>query len=72
VEPLTPGPNRVTGVVKEIGYLGDVSIYHVRLPNGKVVQAQVTNRERLTQGRVTWDQQVYLSWEPSSGIVLSI
>jgi len=72
VEPLVPGPNRITGVVTEIGYLGDVSIYHVRLPNGKVVQAQVTNWERLTQSPVTWDQQVYLSWEPSSGIALSV
>jgi putrescine transport system ATP-binding protein len=57
--------------VAEIGYLGDVSIYHVRLPSGRVVQIQLTNLERMNRTALTWDQQVYLSWEPSSGMVLT-
>ena len=63
--------NQVQGVVAEIGYLGDVSIYHVRLPSGRMVQIQLTNLERMNRAQLTWDQQVYLSWESSSGMVLT-
>jgi len=69
-EPAGNGVNAVQGVVAEIGYLGDVSIYHVRVPSGKLVQVQLTNLARLTEPALTWDQSVYLSWRPSSGVVL--
>jgi putrescine transport system ATP-binding protein len=69
-EPAGNGVNAVQGVVAEIGYLGDVSIYHVRVPSGKLVQVQLTNLARLTEPALTWDQPVYLSWQPSSGVVL--
>lgn len=63
--------NRVAGTVSEIAYLGDVSIYHVRTAGGQVVQVQLTNVSRLSQPRLTWDQAVYLSWQPGSGVVLT-
>lgn len=63
--------NRVAGIVAEIAYLGDVSIYHVRTAGGQVIQVQLTNISRLSQPRLTWDQEVYLSWQPGSGVVLS-
>jgi putrescine transport system ATP-binding protein len=62
--------NRVTGVVAEIGYLGDVSIYHVRLPGGKLMQAQVTNERRYAGRPLTWDQEVHLAWDPANSILL--
>jgi putrescine transport system ATP-binding protein len=69
-EPLVVEHNQVRGVVAEIGYLGDVSIYHVRLSSGKLVQAQLTNLGRLTESPLTWDQEVYLTWEPASAVLL--
>jgi len=69
-EPVGEGVNAVQGVVAEIGYLGDVSIYHVRVPSGRLVQVQLTNLARLTEPALTWEQSVYLSWQPSSGVVL--
>ncbi len=69
--PAHDGINAVQGVVAEIGYLGDVSIYHVRVPSGKLVQVQLTNLARLTEPTLTWDQTVYLSWQPASGVVLA-
>jgi putrescine transport system ATP-binding protein len=69
--PAHDGTNAVQGVVAEIGYLGDVSIYHVRVPSGKLVQVQLTNLARLTEPTLTWDQTVYLSWQPASGVVLA-
>ena len=62
--------NRLRGVVAEIGYLGDISIYHIRLQNGRTVQAQLTNRERAAGAQWTWDQQVCLGWSEGSAVLL--
>ncbi|GAB6044127.1 ABC transporter ATP-binding protein [Endothiovibrio diazotrophicus] len=67
--PAAPGANRVSGIVTEQAYLGDVSIYHVRLESGLVMQVQLTNLTRLAEPPLTWDQRVHLSWEPASGMV---
>jgi putrescine transport system ATP-binding protein len=61
--------NWVKGVVAEYAYLGDVSIYHVRLPGGQKLRVQLTNLARLTETPLTWDQEVYLTWQPGSGVV---
>ncbi|MDP1724381.1 MAG: polyamine ABC transporter ATP-binding protein [Alphaproteobacteria bacterium] len=62
--------NCAKGIVVEIAYLGDVSIYHLRLETGKIIMATVTNFNRITDQEMTWDDEVYLSWKPSSGVVL--
>ncbi len=62
--------NRISGTVAEIAYLGDISIYHVRTSGGKIIQAQLTNRNRVENPGPTWDQQVSLYWHASSGVVL--
>ena len=68
---LSPGRNATRGIVKDIGYLGDVSIYHVALPSGKIVLATQPNLVRLAERPVQWDDTVYLSWKPENGIVLA-
>ena len=40
--PAASSVNCLSGEVWDIGYLGDVSIYHVRLPTGATVKATVT------------------------------
>jgi putrescine transport system ATP-binding protein len=62
--------NVLRGVVAEIAYLGDVSIYYVRLPNETMVQVQLTNLARQTSAALTWEQEVWLSWSPDNGVVL--
>lgn len=69
-QPPADGLNFVRGVVSEFAYLGDISIYHVRLPGGQEVRVQLTNRKRLTESPLTWDQEVCLTWLPGSGVVL--
>lgn len=68
--PCTAQSNCLQGIVHEIAYLGDVSIYHVRTPSGMNVQVQVTNRTRHTAGPLTWDDSVWLGWDPQAGVVL--
>ncbi len=63
--------NTVAGKVWDIGYLGDVSIYHVRLKTGAIVKATVTNRTRLVERPITWEDDVWLSWSRDAGVVLT-
>jgi putrescine transport system ATP-binding protein len=69
--PPVTDTNCMTGTVVDIGYLGDVSIYHVRIePGGKVVRATVANRRRLIERPVTWEDRVWLAWRPDASVVL--
>ncbi len=72
---LQPPPagavNVLAGEVWDIGYLGDVSIYHVRLPTGATVKATVTNQTRLVERPITWEDKVWLTWARDGGVVLT-
>jgi hypothetical protein len=35
------------------------------------MRVQLTNLARLTETPLTWDQEVYLSWMPDSGVVFA-
>ena len=69
--PADPARNHASGVVWEIAYIGNLSIFHVRLESGKTVRVTVPNVSRVAQRDVTWEDVVHLSWEPHSGVVLS-
>jgi putrescine transport system ATP-binding protein len=62
--------NVARGAVQDIAYLGDLSIYLVRLPTGKVVRVTQPNTSRHAEA-ITWDQQVYLSWDATSPVVVT-
>jgi len=62
--------NWVLGTVEEIVYLGGFSTYYVKLANGKQVIATQANLNRTIHERPTWDEKIYLSWLPVSGVVL--
>ena len=70
IEPPGRTDNVVQGVVQEIAYLGDVSVYLVRLPTGRLVRVTQPNVSRYADA-VTWDQRVYLHWDPSRPVVLT-
>ena len=65
--------NHIKGVVEEIGYLGETSIYKVRLKNGQIIDVAAPNQSRpMNQARgITWEDVVYLSWEPESAMLLN-
>lgn len=60
------------GIVENIAYMGDISVYHVRLKSGKLVTVTLPNVNRFRTGLPTWDDEVYLCWEPDSCVVLTI
>ena len=63
--------NVVRGIVKEIAYMGDVSIYHVQIDSGMIVRVTLPNIMRDAEHRITRDETVYLSWHGSSPVVLT-
>ncbi len=71
--PKSPGPNQLEGSVHDIGYLGKLSNFKVKLTNGKMIDVTYPNQIRHTGGDhvVTWDDKVYLSWQPTSAVVLT-
>jgi len=69
IEPPEQKDNVTRGVVKEIAYMGDMSIYLVQLATGKMMRVTQPNAYRHADD-ITWDQQVYLHWHASSPVVL--
>ncbi|SON54478.1 Spermidine/putrescine import ATP-binding protein PotA [Hartmannibacter diazotrophicus] len=63
--------NALQGEIWDIGYLGDVSIYHVKLDNGAVVKATMTNVSRVVERPITWHDKVWLTWSRDAGLVLT-
>jgi putrescine transport system ATP-binding protein len=68
--PPAGSDNVVRGAVQDIAYLGDLSIYLVKLPTGKVVRVTQPNTSRHAEA-ITWEQQVYLSWDATSPVVVT-
>ena len=66
------GDNRIQGVISEIAYRGDQSVFLVRLAGGR--QVRVTRPNTLRHGagdRIRWDDPVWLSWDSSSPVVVT-
>ncbi|TVR59280.1 MAG: polyamine ABC transporter ATP-binding protein [Candidatus Competibacteraceae bacterium] len=63
--------NQIAGVVEDIAYLGDVSIYHVRVGPEKIVTMTLANIQPRTEQALTWGQEVAMEWSPTSGVVLT-
>jgi putrescine transport system ATP-binding protein len=71
-QPADITENCVKGVVKEIAYMGDVSIYLVKIDTGKMVRVTMPNIERLSDDeRILWDETVWLTWHGSSPVVVT-
>jgi putrescine transport system ATP-binding protein len=70
-EPANPEDTRLAGVVHDLGYFGNLSIYRIRLKSGKIVQVSAQNRRRSAERHLEWDDEVFISWRPRSAVVLT-
>jgi len=72
LQPPVPGTaNVLAGEVWDIGYLGDLSIYRVKLASGDIVKASLANSTRLVERPISWDDKVWLSWAPEQAVLLT-
>jgi ABC-type Fe3+/spermidine/putrescine transport system ATPase subunit len=65
-----PGHNIVAGVVRQITYLGAVSLYEVELANGRRLKTLRSNLTRQDQEDFVLDEPVWLAWRACSPAVL--
>lgn len=64
--------NVTTGVVEEIAYLGDISVYQVALESGKRIRVSQTNSVRGNPDAITWEEKIYVTWGDNAGSVLTV
>ncbi|MFT5351542.1 MAG: putrescine transport system ATP-binding protein, partial [Gammaproteobacteria bacterium] len=69
--PQGNGLSVIKGVVWDLGYHGNLSIYRVKTASGKIVQVSAQNRVRSAERVLEWDEEVYLSWDAQSSVVLT-
>ena len=69
--PAKAGPNQTSGIVEDIGYLGNSSIYKVRLKNGRIIDITTPNqiRPKNRTHQMMWEDTVYLDWKASSAML---
>jgi putrescine transport system ATP-binding protein len=63
--------NWTLATVRDIAYMGDLSVYLLKLASGKVVRVTQPNVYRHTDERITWDEKVYLHWSATSPVVVT-
>jgi spermidine/putrescine transport system ATP-binding protein/putrescine transport system ATP-binding protein len=64
------GTNIAQGQIKGMSYLGDITIYDIRLDSGRSIRVSRPNLSRWDQDEFSWDDKVSLHWHPSSPVVL--
>jgi putrescine transport system ATP-binding protein len=69
--PADPSVNALSGAVWDIGYLGDFSVFIVKLADGRTFRAAQANVARLVDRPITIDDKVWLTWPADSGLVLT-
>ncbi|MDF1856336.1 ABC transporter ATP-binding protein [Pseudooceanicola sp.] len=62
--------NALQGRILDIAYLGNISTYHVALPSGQVLKAQTANTRRIERRSFTWEDEVWISWTDTAGVLL--
>ena len=63
--------NCLSGTIVEIGYLGDLSIYQIRIADGSRVTAAAANAGHAGERPPQQDEKVWLSFSAEAPIVLT-
>ena len=61
---------RVRGVVDDLGYLGNRSLYRIRLETGRMIHVSRQNQRRSAKRFVEWEDKIWVSWRARSSIVI--
>ena len=63
--------NVMEGEIFDLAYLGDMTVYHVKLADGQVLKASALNSSRVTEDPLTWNDRAWISFAPDAGVVLT-
>ncbi len=62
--------NVLYGQVADIAYLGDLSVYKMRLDNGMLIKASVANTDRQAASLLHRGDAAWLSFAPDAGVLI--
>lgn len=68
---LPPATNHCTGRILEIAYLGNRSIYHVKLHSNSIIKVSMSNDERREAMPMEWEDTVVLTWPADAALLLT-
>jgi putrescine transport system ATP-binding protein len=68
--PTEPNTNCVKGVVWELGYLGNHSIYRIKTESDKIITVSAQNARRTAEWSIDWNDEVFACWSADSAILL--
>ena len=63
--------NAIRAKVDEIAYMGNLSVFRLTLASGKVMKVTRANLSRHEDDGITWDDEVWISWDDTAGVVLT-
>lgn len=63
--------NWAHGVVTNVAYMGGYSLYHIKLDSGKTVIANATSLALSEIDTPQWNDEIYVRWSASAGVVLT-
>ena len=63
--------NAFDGELWDIGYLGDMTVYHVKLKSGQMVKASSLNAARMIEDPFSYDEALWISFDRDAGVVLA-
>lgn len=63
--------NLLKGVVEDIAYSGNLSTYHVKIADGTIFKTQGVNERSFNNRDITWEEEVWLSWNTRGGLLLA-
>jgi putrescine transport system ATP-binding protein len=70
--PPDPGtPNVLSGEVWDIGYLGDWTVYRIKLSSGSIVRVTRANGSRFVDQPIEWDERVFITFAPDAAMILA-
>ncbi len=63
--------NAWQGRIEDIGYLGNLSTYHITGPAGMRFKVQSPNRRRIARREFSWEDRVWFAFDETAGLVLT-
>ena len=69
--PSDTSANALAGTIAEIGYLGDLSIYKVRISDRLTMKAAVPNTTRMRARPINGGDRVWLTWPADAAVLLT-
>jgi spermidine/putrescine transport system ATP-binding protein/putrescine transport system ATP-binding protein len=65
-----PGHNFACGEIGGMSYLGDITVFEIKLDGGAMIQVSRPNLAQRDQENFTWGDRVSIHWRSDSPVVL--